>query len=82
MKLSEKGIDTIRHICWEYSHNYRKIAEEIGFHQFGQDDFEDGVILSTEDIKRIISALTNVNRPTDLDIQDIVTQLTYNQKQL
>ncbi len=62
MKLSEKGFQEVRHICWEYNHNYLKIAEEIGFFDFKQEHFEGAVVLTVEEAKRVQSALYELLR--------------------
>lgn len=57
MNLSEKGLQKVQKLCWEYSHNYRKIAEEIGFCDFEPDDFQGAVVLTVEEAIDIICTM-------------------------
>ena len=61
MRLNEKGLQKVQKLCWENSHNYRKIAEELGFCDFEPDDFQGVVVLTVDEAKEIIGTYIGTN---------------------
>ncbi len=73
MKLSEKGRQDVLNICWESSHNYRKIAEELGFFDFKQEHFKSAVVLTVEEAKLIQKLLRHCYFATDIqEVEELV----------
>ena len=57
MKLSEKGFQEVRKICWESSHNYLKIAENLNQFDFKQKHFKNSVVLTVEEAKAVLECV-------------------------
>lgn len=58
MKLTEKGFQEVRKICWESSHNCLKIAENLNQFDFKQEHFKDCVMLTVEEACEILDYLS------------------------
>ena len=80
MKLSEKGFQEVRKICWESSHNCLKIAENLNQFDFKQEHFKDCVVLTVKEAKILLKLIKYKQFFTENEVVEIV-KLTQRIKQ-